>query len=72
MNDLEKHLYPIQKETIGKNIDFLKVMYSKLKDKMEYDNLLLIGDKVFNLLDKMYEILLDLGIDDSFIKRDMD
>ena len=72
MTDLEKHLYPIQKETIGKNIDFMKVMYSKIKDEMEYDDLLLIGDKVNNLLDKMDEIFLDLGIDDGFINIDMD
>ena len=72
LDNIELSIDPRQKEVIGNNIDFLKVMYFKLKDEMEYDDLLLIGNRVTNLLDKMYEILLELGIDDSFIKRDMD
>lgn len=63
LDNIESSIDPRQKETIGKNIDILKVMYSKAKDKMEYDDLLLIGNSVFNLLDDMYEILLKLEND---------
>lgn len=60
---------PRQKEVLEHNIDCLKDIYLRLKDQIDVDDFEWLGDVIFNLLNRLHSILLELGIDDSFLKE---
>ena len=57
-----------KKEVVEHNIDCLNDMYLKVKDQIDYDDFEWFGDVIFHLLNTLHSIMLDLGLDDSFLQ----